>query len=132
VTPWNKTVGAITLFVDDLARARAFYHEVFGVPVAFEDEESAVFRFDNLLVNLLAAGSAPALIAPARVGGAEAGARSQLTIWVDDVDAVSAEVVARGVTLLNGPMDRAWGQRTACFSDPDGHIWELAQELPTP
>jgi len=33
------------------------------------------------------------------------------------------------VTLLNGPMDREWGVRTASFTDPDGHIWELAQAL---
>jgi uncharacterized glyoxalase superfamily protein PhnB len=26
-------------------------------------------------------------------------------------------------------MDRAWGMRTASFEDPDGHIWEVAQEL---
>jgi uncharacterized glyoxalase superfamily protein PhnB len=26
-------------------------------------------------------------------------------------------------------MDRAWGLRTASFTDPDGHIWEVAAEL---
>jgi catechol 2,3-dioxygenase-like lactoylglutathione lyase family enzyme len=26
--------------------------------------------------------------------------------------------------------DSGWGMRTAAFSDPDGHIWEVAQELP--
>ncbi len=31
-----------------------------------------------------------------------------------------------GVVLLNGPMDRSWGIRTASFSDPGGHIWEIA------
>jgi uncharacterized glyoxalase superfamily protein PhnB len=36
------------------------------------------------------------------------------------------------VTLLNGPMDREWGMRTASFTDPDGHIWEIAQQLPQP
>jgi uncharacterized glyoxalase superfamily protein PhnB len=33
------------------------------------------------------------------------------------------------VSLLNGPLDRPWGVRTATFTDPDGHIWEIAQEL---
>jgi uncharacterized glyoxalase superfamily protein PhnB len=27
-------------------------------------------------------------------------------------------------------MNREWGMRTAAFADPDGHIWEVAQELP--
>ena len=35
---------------------------------------------------------------------------------------------ARGVELLNGPLDREWGVRTAAFADPDGHVWEVAQE----
>ena len=34
------------------------------------------------------------------------------------------------VELLNGPVDREWGVRTASFTDPDGHIWEIAQKLP--
>jgi len=33
------------------------------------------------------------------------------------------------VGLLNGPVDRPWGMRTASFTDPGGHIWELAQSL---
>jgi uncharacterized glyoxalase superfamily protein PhnB len=53
----------------------------------------------------------------------------QLSIFVDDVDAVWADLAGRGVEFVNGPMDREWGMRTACFADPGGHIWELAQEL---
>jgi hypothetical protein len=34
------------------------------------------------------------------------------------------------VTLLNGPVNREWGMRTASFTDPDGHIREVAQRLP--
>jgi len=48
---------------------------------------------------------------------------------VDDADAVCAELDRRGVALLNGPIDRPWGMRTACFADPDDHIWEIAQTL---
>jgi uncharacterized glyoxalase superfamily protein PhnB len=50
----------------------------------------------------------------------------QLTIPVDDVDVRCAELAALGVELLNGPMDRPWGIRTASFTDPAGHIWEIA------
>jgi uncharacterized glyoxalase superfamily protein PhnB len=32
--------------------------------------------------------------------------------------------------LLNGPMNRPWGIRTAAFTDPDGHIWEVAGKIP--
>ncbi len=53
-----------------------------------------------------------------------------LSIWVDDVDAVSADLQGRGVALISGPIDRDWGKRTAGFTDPDGHIWEFAQDIP--
>jgi catechol 2,3-dioxygenase-like lactoylglutathione lyase family enzyme len=120
------SIGAITLFVDDLAEARAFYLAVFGLPVHFEDDASVVFKFGPMLVNLLDVREAPELVAPAPVADGGAGIRFQLTIEVDDVDAAVAEVVRRGATLLNGPIDRPWGIRTAAFRDPAGHVWELA------
>jgi lactoylglutathione lyase len=124
-----KSVGAITLFVEDPQRSKAFYEKVFALPVAYEDENSAAFNFENMIVNLLVSTAAHGLVAPAAVAAGEAGSSFQLTIWVDDADAACAELAARGVELLNGPMNRDWGMRTASFTDPDGHIWEVAQNL---
>lgn len=126
-TPWPGGIGAITLFVEDLPAAKRFYGEVFGLPVHYEDDASAVFRFGETLVNLLTASEAPELVAPAAVAAPDGGVRFQLTLGVDDVDAMAAEVQRRGVELLSGPVDRPWGIRTASFRDPGGHIWELAQ-----
>ena len=123
---WPGGISAITLFVEDLEDAKRFYGEVFGLPVAYEDDASAVFKFENTLVNLLKTTEAKGLIAPATVASRNAGSRLQFTITVDDVDAMCAELASRGVKLLNGPMDRPWGIRTARFSDPGGHIWEIA------
>jgi uncharacterized glyoxalase superfamily protein PhnB len=53
--------------------------------------------------------------------------RFQLTLGVYDVDATCEELRARGVELLNGPVDRPWGIRTASFRDPAGHVWEIAR-----
>jgi catechol 2,3-dioxygenase-like lactoylglutathione lyase family enzyme len=126
----SKTIGAITLFVEDLDRAKAFYQDVFGLPVVFTDDNSAIFKFDSTIINLLRATEAHGLIEPATVASPEAGSRFQFSIWVDDVDAVCADLAERGVTLINGPVSRPWGMRTAAFADPGGHIWEVAQELP--
>lgn len=126
-TTFPSGISAITLFVDDLAATKAFYQEVFGLPIHYEDEASAVFNFGNTLINLLNSTEAPGLIEPGVVATQAAGARMQFTIDVDDVDAMCAELKARGVTLLNGPMDRPWGIRTAAFMDPAGHIWEIAK-----
>lgn len=123
-------VGAITLFVSDPQRSKSFYENVFDASVIYEDEEAAALGFENTIVNLLALPAARELIEPGAVAGQEAGSRFQLTIWVDDADAVCKELQTRGVELLNGPMNREWGMRTASFTDPDGHIWEIAEKLP--
>ena len=125
-----KRVDVITLFVEDLPRTKAFYQDAFGLPVVFEDRNSAVFSFGNTSINLLEVPAAHGLIEPATVASREAGSRFQFTIHVDDVDAACSQLAHHGVTLLNGPVDRPWGVRTASFTDPAGHIWEIAQELP--
>jgi catechol 2,3-dioxygenase-like lactoylglutathione lyase family enzyme len=127
VDSWPGQITAITLFVEDLAAAKDFYREALGLQLAFEDDDSAVFKFKNTLINLLRTSAASELIEPALVGAREAGSRFQLTIDVDDVDAKCAALTSRGVKLLNGPVDRPWGVRTASFMDPAGHIWEIAK-----
>lgn len=127
VSSWAKGISTVTLFVEDLDVTKQYYLKVFGLPVVFEDAESAVFKFGNTLVNLLKTTAAGELIEPAKVANREAGSRFVFTIDVDDVDAMCAELTSRGVELLNGPMDRPWGVRTASFIDPGGYIWEIAK-----
>jgi len=126
---WPRGIHAITLFVEDLPAAREFYQRVFGLPIHFEDSDSAVFNFGNTVINLLVVSQAPGLIAPATVAGPEAGSRMQFSIEVDDVDAMVADLQSRGVEILNGPMNRPWGIRTASFQDPAGYIWEIVGEI---
>ena len=123
------SVGAITLFIEDRQRAKSFYEQAFDVEPVYEDENAVAFQFENMVVNLLVTREAHNLIGPAVVAEREAGARFQLTIWVDDTNAVCEELARRGVELLNGPIDRRWGLRTAAFADPDGHIWEVAAKI---
>jgi catechol 2,3-dioxygenase-like lactoylglutathione lyase family enzyme len=122
----KTTVGALTLFVADKEQAKEFYGRAFELEPVFEDGSSVVFKFENTLINLLVETEAPELIQPATVG---TGTRAQFTIWVDDVDAEHTALLGRSVAILNGPQDRPWGQRTIAFADPDGHVWEIAQEL---
>jgi catechol 2,3-dioxygenase-like lactoylglutathione lyase family enzyme len=123
---WVSGLAAVTLFVEDLDAARRFYQDVFELPIHYEDSNSAVFKFGDTMINLLKTGAAHELIAPAVVAPPESGQRFQFTVGVDDVDALCDVLTAKGVGLLNGPMDRPWGIRTASFQDPGGHIWEIA------
>jgi catechol 2,3-dioxygenase-like lactoylglutathione lyase family enzyme len=124
-----NAIEVITLFVEDLEAAKNFYRDVFAREIIYEDSASAVLKFENLMINLLNAQEAPELIEPAPVASPNAGSRFLLTINVADVNAVCAELARRGVKLLNGPIDRPWGRRTAAFADPAGHVWEVAQNL---
>jgi len=124
---WTSGVAAVTLFCEDLEASKRFYQDVFELPVHYEDESSAVFKFGDTLVNLLTVAEAPSLIEPGEVATRESGHRFQFTLEVEDVDATCERLAAKGVRLLNGPMDRPWGIRTASFEDPAGHIWEIAK-----
>ncbi|REE68745.1 catechol 2,3-dioxygenase-like lactoylglutathione lyase family enzyme [Paenibacillus taihuensis] len=126
---WANKITEISLFVEDLLRAKAFYQETFNLGIIYEDEYCAVFDYGNTCINLLDQSQAQELIEPAQVRRSGDGARFQFTIQVPDVDQVCEELGRRGVQLLNGPVTCPWGRRTACFADPDGHVWEIAQVL---
>jgi lactoylglutathione lyase len=126
---WEKEIGAISLFVEDLSRSKAFYEKAFGLTAQGEDDVSVMFRFKDTWVFLTKATAAQEIIGPVPVAAPGGGARSEFAIIVPDVDAVGAELAENGVTLLSGPQDRSWGMRTVIFTDPDGHVWEIAQEI---
>lgn len=124
---WEKEIGAMTLFVQDLDRCKAFYRDVFGLQAREPDPDTAMFRFANVFVFLHKATEVPQPAAEIRreaIKGA-----GQFAIIVDDVDAVCAELRQHGVELFSGPANRAWGMRTVTFADPGGHFWEIAQPI---
>jgi lactoylglutathione lyase len=122
-------IEVLTLFVPDIPSARTFYVDIFGLQIVYEDAVSAVMQFGGVLINLLARSEAPVLVQPRTIAAADAGPSALLTIRVGDVDAVCDELRARGVALLNGPINRPWGRRTAAFEDPAGNVWEMAQDI---
>jgi len=59
---WPTGIFAITLFTENLEQAKEFYQNVFGLPIDYEDSNSAVFKFGDTLVNLLKITEAKGLI----------------------------------------------------------------------
>jgi len=86
------SLGAITLFVDDVPRAKGFYQGAFDLEPIHEDDDSAAFKFENTIVNLLSRPAAHELVEPATVAASGAGSSFQLTIWVEDTDALIEEL----------------------------------------
>lgn len=89
MTDWPAGIGAITLFTEELASAKQFYQDVFGLKIFYEDDDSVVFDFGNTIINLLKASEAADLIAPAAVAGPQVGSRLQLTIQVESMKCAS-------------------------------------------
>jgi catechol 2,3-dioxygenase-like lactoylglutathione lyase family enzyme len=125
-----KRIDVVALFVAELDRAKAFYRDTLGLRMKFEDDASAGFDLDpTLLILLNIAGAQDLLSREAVAADRPTGASSQLVSFVEDVDAIYTDLVAKRVEFVTEPIDRAWGLRTAHFKDPDGNIWEIAQSL---
>jgi catechol 2,3-dioxygenase-like lactoylglutathione lyase family enzyme len=129
MTGWEKRIGAITLFVEDVAASREFYQRVFDLSPFDDGPANVGFRLTGLYFFLTLSANATDMIAPLTAGAAGTGPRHVFAIIVDDVDAVAAELTGKGVPFVNGPEDRSWGMRTLNFADPDGYIWEIAQAI---
>jgi catechol 2,3-dioxygenase-like lactoylglutathione lyase family enzyme len=125
---WERKIGAMTLFVPDLDRAREFYRDALGLDAQDLGDGTVMVPLKNMFVFLRKVAKAQEPLPEIRQEAANGA--GQFAIIVDDVDAVSCELTGRGVELLSGPEDRAWGMRTITFADPGGHIWEIAQEVP--
>src|SRR5262249_24357291 len=104
-------VGIVELFYSDLAAAKAFYQDVFGLQVEMEDDTWVSFVMGKLLIILLTMDSAAELVEPLPVASPDAGTRACFTISVPDVDAVCRELAEQGITPVSGPSDRPWGPR---------------------
>jgi lactoylglutathione lyase len=125
VTRFRK-VDYVILYVRDLERSIAFYRDVIGLPFKFSQSGYAEFATEGTKFALYERAQLPKLI------GRQAGvgeATMEVAFLVEDVDGEADRLLAAGVTVLSGPIDRPWGQRTFHLLDPDGHVVELAQEL---
>ena len=125
--PWPGAISAITLFAEDLAATKQFYIDVFGLPVHYEDDVSAVFKFGDTLINLLAVTRGARVDRPGRRGVTRC--RRALPVHAHgrrrrcDVRRPAAPR-RRAPQRPDGP---AVGHPDGGFRDPAGHIWEIAK-----
>lgn len=130
----DARVTLVTLGVDDLARALAFYRDGLGWPTAGivgEDIPNGAVVFFDLANGLkLALWPRTSLAEEARIPG-QGRAPSEFALahnvrTREEVDAVVALAARAGARVTNPPADRAWGGYSGYFQDPDGHVWEIA------
>ncbi len=116
----------ITLGVQDLPRARAFYERLGWSTGAQPDDDVVFFRGDNLV---LALWDRARLAEDSGVPDAPGFGGVTLAHNVgspEEVDAVMAEAAAAGATISRAAGETFWGGYAGVFVDPDGHPWEVA------
>ena len=127
-------IKVVTLGVDDLEAALAFYRDGLGLPtkgiVGTEFEHGAVVFFEMNDGLVLALWPRRSMAKEAKV---EAGPRSPAEFSLghnvgskEEVDAVMAQAAAAGARITDPAADRFWGGYAGHFQDPDGHLWEIA------
>ncbi len=135
-------ITILTLGVDDLERAVAFYRDGLGLPtdgiVGTEFEHGAVAFFDLQAGLKLAVWARDDL---AHDSGLPRSAPSPTDFSIGhnvrlraEVDAVMEQARAAGATIVKAAQDTFWGGYSGYFQDPDGHLWEIVwnPDIPPP
>jgi catechol 2,3-dioxygenase-like lactoylglutathione lyase family enzyme len=126
-------ITVITLGVNDLERAVAFYRDGLGLTtegiVGAETEYGAVAFFDLQHGVRLAVWPRGSI---ARDTGLDATPPSATELTLghnvrsrEEVDAVMTEATAAGATIVKHAGETFWGGYAGYFQDPDGHVWEV-------
>lgn len=120
-------IALVTLGVEDLARASAFY-EAMGLKRSRASQSTIHFYdMDGVVLALF---PNDMLAEDAGVPGDGDGFRRATLAWnvrdADEVDTGFARVVAAGAVCLKEPHKTVWGGYVGHFADPEGHLWEIA------
>ncbi|MEU0401500.1 VOC family protein [Streptomyces sp. NPDC006197] len=119
------------LCVDGAAAAIDFYVSVLGatermrMPAPDGTIGHAELELGNALIMLADEFPSMGFRSPRTVGGTPV----TLHVYVEDVDAVFAEALARGATELSPVKNEFYGDRTGQFEDPFGHRWNLSTHV---
>jgi glyoxylase I family protein len=112
----------------DMRKMRDFYLNVMRFALV-EDQESWVkFQVGSGFLTLRPRGQWRGWhdgdMAPGTVG-----VQVAFRVAYDEVDQCHAELVERGVEVVDPPRDQAFGHRTLFFKDPDGNALEIYAEF---
>jgi catechol 2,3-dioxygenase-like lactoylglutathione lyase family enzyme len=112
----------IAVPVSDVDRAKAFYVEQAGFNADHDHTLSEEIRF----VQLTPPGSACSITIGKGITDVEPGKAARITLVVDDIDAVRAQLASNGVDITEA-QEMPWGAKHAHFTDLDGNPWDLQQ-----
>jgi uncharacterized protein len=126
-------ITVLTIGVDDLERALAFYRDGLGLAtdgiVGTEFERGAVVFFDLEGGLKLALWPRENIAHDATIAQAASSA-TEFTLGHnvrtrEEVDATIAQAERAGARIVKRPSATFWGGYAGYFQDPDGHLWEV-------
>ena len=121
-----QRVSLITLGVRDIERSKAFYAAL-GWAAGDVTPGVVFFQLDGQVLGLF--GLQPLAEDQGRPGaelGFGAVTLAQNFADREGVDAAYAKALEAGATALKAPEEVFWGGYSGYYSDPDGHVWEVA------
>ena len=125
----EQRLSLVTLGVADLDRARRFYEDGLGWARAAASQEGiAFYRAGGMVIGLY---PRPALAEDCGLPDPGPQPFTGLTLAYNarsrgEADAVMAEALAAGASLVKPLQAVFWGGYSGYFADPDGHLWEVA------
>ena len=123
----TANISIVTLGVEDLAAATAFYEKL-GWRNSSASQESVTFlQGHSVVLGLYGRNDLAEDIGVDPAGSGFRGA--SLALNLPDragVDQFFAHAVSCGATATKQPQDVFWGGYSGYFSDLDGHLWEVA------
>ncbi|HEY7719730.1 MAG TPA: VOC family protein [Pedococcus sp.] len=121
----EQRLSLVTLGVDDLDRARAFYERL-GWRRGDDNDDVVFFQVGGMV---LALWDRAALADDSAVedSGGWGGVTLALNVRTpEEVDAVLEEAREAGAVIGRRGAETFWGGYSGVFVDPDGHPWEVA------
>ena len=119
-------MSLITLGVEDLARARAFYEALGWTTRAAPEDDVVFFQAGGMVLALWDRSELAADSAVEDSGGWGGVTLAHNVGSPDEVDAVMREAAEAGATIGRAASETFWGGYSGVFSDLDGHPWEVA------
>jgi hypothetical protein len=124
-------ISIITLAVDDLARAKQFYVEGLGLPIHGDDkEEQENIVFLELEGTWLSLYPREKLAEDVGIDATRTGFSGVTLAHNVSTEREVEEVLERaknaGATIVKPGQSVFWGGYSGYFTDPDGHLWEVA------
>lgn len=120
-------ISIITLGVSNMERSHKFYRDGLGLPTKDEGEGIVFFQLQGTWLALYPREKLAEDVTVLPDGHGFSGVTlAHNTRTREEVDAVLAEAEAAGATIVKPAQDVFWGGYSGYFTDPDGHLWEVA------